>query len=195
MGAENVSLVTPTHVVPYLVQAFEIYKPNIPVVYNSSGYEKVSTLKEIDGFVDIYLPDLKFYSSALSQRYLGKADYFEKATEAITFMSKKPLKMTADGKMLSGVIVRHLVMPLGVADSKSVLKWCKNTLPTDVKISLMSQYTPFGKVENFPELKRKITVREYNSVVDAAVELGLGERLFLQDLKASDQKYIPHWDF
>lgn len=195
MGAENVSLVTPSHVIPYLVAAFSIYKPKIPVVYNSSGYEKISTLKEIDPFVDIYLPDLKFYSSALSTRYLGKADYFEQASEAILFMSKKPLKMTSDGKMLSGTIVRHLVMPLCVSDSKSLLKWCARTLPTDVKISLMSQYTPFGNVEKFPELNRKITAREYNAVVDTAIELGLSERLFLQSREASDTKYIPSWDF
>jgi len=194
MGAENISLVTPAHVIPYLVKAFEIYRPKIPVVYNTGSYEKVSTLKLIDPFVDIYLPDMKFYSPALSKRYLGKEDYFDIASEAIAFMAKKPLKMTGTGKMLSGLIVRHLVMPLCTADSKSVLKWFAREMPTDAYLSLMSQYTPFGKIENFPELSRSVTAREYDAVVDAAFALGI-KNLFLQERNSSSQKYIPKWDF
>ena len=102
-GAENISLVTPSHLTPYLIPAFELYQPKIPVVYNTGSYEKVDTLKRIDPFVDIYLPDMKFYSPALSRRYLGKDDYFDVAAEAIEFMANaKPLHMREDGKMLSG---------------------------------------------------------------------------------------------
>ena len=130
MGAENVSLVTPSHLIPYLVQAFEIYKPTIPVVYNTGSYEKVETLQRIDPFIDVYLPDMKFYSPTLSKRYLGKENYFSYASEAITFMANaKPLRMTEEGKMLSGCIVRHLVMPLCVNDSKALLKWFNASLP------------------------------------------------------------------
>ena len=194
MGAENLSLVTPAHVVPYLVAAFRIYKPKIPVVYNTGSYEKVETLRLIDEYVDIYLPDMKFYSPVLSQRYLGKPDYFDVASEAIAFMSQKTLRMREDGKMLSGTIVRHLVMPLCVSDSKMILKWFATELPKDVYLSLMSQYTPFGNVEKFPELKRKITAREYNSVLDTAMELGI-KNLFAQERNSSGEKYIPSWDF
>lgn len=194
MGADNISLVTPTHFVPYLVSTFEIYKPKIPVVYNTGSYEKIDTLKRIDPYIDIYLPDMKFYSPALSKRYLGKEDYFDYASEAIAFMAQKPLLMTSEGKMLSGCIVRHLVMPLCTSDSKKLLRWFKNTLPKDTYLSLMSQYTPFGKIENFPELSRKITPREYNAVVDEAFALGI-ENVFLQERDSSNKAYIPSWDF
>ena len=196
IGADNVSLVTPSHLIPYLVRAFEIYQPKIPVVYNTGSYEKVETLKQIDPFVDIYLPDIKFYSPALSKRYLGKENYFEIASKAITFMANsKPLSMTEKGKMLSGCIVRHLVMPLCGNDSKALLKWFNATLPPTTYLSLMSQYTPFGNIEGMKELSRPITAREYNTAVECALELGLGNRLFAQERKSSNEDYIPQWDF
>ena len=195
MGAENISLVTPSHLTPYLVEAFELYRPKIPVVYNTGSYEKVETLQHLDPYVDIYLPDMKFYSPALSKRYLGKENYFDVASEAVAFMANaKPLKLTDDGKMLSGCIVRHLVMPLCTADSKAILKWFQRELPESTYLSLMSQYTPFGKIEGMPELSRKITAREYNAVVDTAMELGI-ERLFLQERASGSTEYIPSWDF
>ncbi len=193
MGADNISFVTPTHVVPYLVQAFQIYRPTIPVVYNTGGYEKTETLKMIDPYIDIYLPDMKFYSSTLSERYLRKPDYFDIASEAIAFMAQKPLKMSTEGKMLSGLIVRHLVMPLCTADSKSVLKWFKRELPDTVYLSLMSQYTPFGNTANFPELARPVTTREYDTVVQTAFDLGI-ENLFIQEKSSASTGYIPTWD-
>ena len=196
MGADNVSLVTPSHFIPYLVQAFEIYQPKIPVVYNTGSYEKVETLKQIDPFVDIYLPDMKFSSPALSKRYLGKENYFEIASQAITFMANsKPLSMTEEGKMLSGCIVRHLVMPLCTSDSKALIKWFNAHLPPSTYLSLMSQYTPFGEIEGMKELSRPITAREYNAVVETALELGLGERLLAQERNSSSEAYIPQWDF
>ena len=194
MGAENISLVTPTHFNAHLVRAFEIYKPKIPVVYNTGSYEKIESLRRIDPYIDIYLPDMKFYSSALSKRYLGKEDYFDIASEAISFMAKKPLQMTDEGKMLSGVIVRHLVMPLCVSDTKSILKWFAREMPQSAYLSLMSQYTPFGKIENFPELSRKITAREYETAVQTAFDLGI-KNLFLQDRSSGEKAYIPKWDF
>ena len=196
MGADNISLVTPSHLTPYLVQAFEIYRPKIPVVYNTGSYEKVETLQKIDPYIDIYLPDMKFVSPALSKRYLGKENYFDVASEAVSFMANsKPLRMTEDGKMLSGCIVRHLVMPLCTNDSKAVLKWFNAYLPPSTYLSLMSQYTPFGDIEDMKELSRPITAREYNSVVETALELGLEPRLFAQERKSSGETYIPQWDF
>ena len=195
-GAENVSLVTPSHLAAYLVRAFEIYKPKIPVVYNTGSYEKVDTLRLIDPYVDIYLPDMKFYSPALSKRYLGKEDYFDYASEAISFMANaKPLRMTDEGKMLSGCIVRHLVMPLCTSDSKALIKWFNAYLPPSTRLSLMSQYTPFGNIEGYQELSRPITAREYDAVVEKALELGLEDRLYLQERKSSGESYIPSWDF
>jgi putative pyruvate formate lyase activating enzyme len=194
MGAENISLVTAGHVIPYLLRAFEIYKPKIPVVFNSSGYEKIQAVELIDPFIDIYLPDMKFYSPTLSKRYTGKADYFDIASETISFMAKKPLVMTADGKMLSGTIVRHLVMPMATSDSRTILKWFSTELPKTTYLSLMSQYTPFGKIENFPELQRGVTAREYDAVLNFANELGI-ENLFTQELTAKGEKFIPNWDF
>ena len=195
MGAENISLVTPSHLTSYLVRAFEIYKPKIPVVYNTGSYEKIDTLKLIDPYVDIYLPDMKFYSSTLSKRYLGKEDYSDVASEAVRFMANsKPLVMTDKGKMLSGCIVRHLVMPLCVGDSKSIIKWFASELPSSAYLSLMSQYTPFGKIEGMPELSRPVTAREYNEAVQTAFDLGI-TNLFLQERDSSGKSYIPKWDF
>ena len=194
MGADNISLVTPSHLVPYLCEGLELYRPNIPVVYNSGGYDKVETLREIDPYVDIYLPDLKFYSPALSKRYLGKENYFNVAEQAVSFMAQKPLQMTADGKMTSGLIVRHLVMPLCTADSKAILRWFQANIGSNGYLSLMSQYTPFGDAENFPELRRGITAREYNAVKEYAVDLGI-QRLFAQARTSQGKKYIPDWDF
>ena len=194
MGAENVSLVTPTHLVPYLCEALSRYKPKIPVVYNSSGYEKVETLALIDNFIDIYLPDFKFYSPALSKRYLGREDYFEYASEAIKFMAKKPLVITNEGKMLSGLIVRHLVMPLCSADSKAIIKWFARELPPSAYLSLMSQYTPMGEADKYPELQRKITAREYDTAVQTAFDCGI-QNLFLQERSSAQKSYVPVWDF
>ena len=194
-GAENISLVTAGQFIPYLVRAFEKYQPQIPVVYNSSGYEKIDALKAIDPYVDIYLPDMKFYSPTLSARYTGKEDYFNVASNAIRFMADKPTRFTDDGKMLSGLIVRHLVMPLGVSDSKAVLRWFTRELPDSAYLSLMSQYTPFGSIERFPELKRPLKKREYDAVLEEAFALGLGDRLFAQELSSASEKYIPQWEF
>ncbi len=195
MGAENISLVTPSHLVPYIAEAFDLYRPKIPVVYNTGSYEKVETLKMLDPFIDIYLPDMKFYSPTLSKRYLGKEDYFEVASSAIQFMANaKPLRLTEEGKMLSGCIVRHLVMPLCSGDSKTLIKWFARTLPKDTYLSLMSQYTPFGKIEGMPELSRPVTAREYDGAVQAAFDEGL-DKLFLQERSASKTSYIPQWDF
>jgi putative pyruvate formate lyase activating enzyme len=194
-GADNISLVTPSHLIPYLVRAFRIYKPKIPVVYNSSGYDDLTALSYIDEYVDIYLPDMKFYSPSLSKRYLGKEDYFDIACEAVSFMAKaKKTVITEEGKMLSGCIVRHLVMPLCVNDSKTIIKWFAKELPSTTYLSLMSQYTPFGNIEGLPELSRPVTAREYDTAVQAAFDLGI-KNLFLQERNSSGKAYIPSWDF
>jgi putative pyruvate formate lyase activating enzyme len=137
---------------------------------------------------------MKFYSASLSKRYLGKEDYFDIASEAIEFMANKPLSMSDEGKMLSGCIVRHLVMPLCGNDTKAVIKWFARALPKTTYLSLMSQYTPFGKIDGMPELSRPITAREYDSAVQTAFDLGI-KNIFLQERDSSGKSYIPKWDF
>ncbi len=193
MGAENINLVNPTHYLRHIMGAIELYRPQIPVVYNTHGYETEAALRLADGFTDIWLTDLKLIDPALSARYTARKDYADYALPAVKFMAQKPLKMRADGKMLSGCIVRHLMLPLAAYDSIEVVKFV-STLPKSVYFSLMSQYTPFGDIENYKELQRKITKREYDRVVAAVRQYGL-ENVFLQDFDSAEEGYIPEWDF
>ena len=193
MGAENINLVNPTHYLRHITGAIEIYRPKIPVVYNTHGYETIEALKLADRFVDIWLTDLKFIDNALSKRYTSRANYSDYAISAVKFMAQKPLKMREDGKMLSGCIVRHLVLPLGVYDSLNAVKLVSE-LPESVYFSLMSQYTPCGDIESLKELQRRITRREYERVVNAVKEAGL-KNVFLQEYDSADESYIPVWDY
>ena len=171
----------------------EIYRPKIPVVYNTHGYETQEGLKIADSFTDIYLTDLKFADPALAKRYTAREDYAKYAFPAAEFMAQKPLNMREDGKMLSGCIVRHLVLPLAVYDSVDIIKFV-SALPESTYFSLMSQYTPFGEIENFKELQRKITAREYKKAVEAVSAYGL-KNVFLQDFSSAEQTFIPDWDY
>jgi putative pyruvate formate lyase activating enzyme len=195
MGAHNVNLVTPTHFVEQIVKAFEIYRPKIPIVYNTHSYEKVETLKIIDPYVDIYLPDLKFYSPEISKRYTLKSDYFKVAEKALKFMmgSKKTV-FGNDGLLKSGVIVRHMIMPLGVKDSKALLDWFAKNKENGTFLSLMGQYTPFGEKDLYKELQRPITKREYQRVYEHLLSLGITE-YFVQELGSASESFIPSWDF
>ncbi len=194
MGADNINLVTPDHVSDLIAEALSLYRPSIPVVYNSSGYALVPALERIDPFIDVYLPDLKFCSPALSERYTGRKDYFERAGEAVAFMAKKPVSYDETGKMLSGCIVRHLVLPMCTSDSLKVLDFLKSVLPGGVPLSLMRQYTPMGEIEGFPELARPITAREYRRVLEYAEALGF-ETIFTQEKESAKKAFIPSWDF
>lgn len=191
-GAENIDLVTCDHVANLVGEALFLYKPRVPVVYNSSGYALVGSLQEIDPYIDIYLPDLKFYSPALAERYTGRSDYFEIASEAIEFMAKKPVVFDG-GRMLSGIIVRHLVLPCCTGDSLNVLSFLKEILPENAPVSLMRQFTPnLGKTD-LPELNRTLTAREYQRVKDYALSLGF-ENLYLQDKASASAAFVPDWD-
>ena len=195
MGAHNINLVTPSHFVYQIVEAFKIYRPKVPVVYNTHAYEKVETLAIIDPYVDIYLPDLKFYSPELAKRYTGKGNYFEVATKAISFMmNSKKTVFGEDGLLKQGVIVRHMIMPLGVKDSKTLLTWFANNKQNGAFISLMGQYTPFGENDDFPELQRPITKREYQRVYEHLLSLNITD-YFAQELGSASESFIPKWDF
>ncbi len=193
MGADNINLVTATQYLSDIEEALSIYRPSIPIIWNSSGYEKMETLERADKFVDIWLPDFKFMDPALAKRYTGKENYPEYAMPAIKFMASKELKMREDGKMLSGCIIRHLILPLAAYDSVNIVKYVAG-LNSNAYLSIMSQYTPFGDIEKFPELQRRITKREYSLVKNAALETGM-ERLFLQDFSSASESYIPDWDY
>ena len=192
LGADNINLVNPTHYVADIAAAFKIYRPSIPVVYNTHGYEKISALRLASTFTDIWLPDLKFIDPALAARYTARGDYAEFALPAIKFMAEQPLKMREDGKMLSGCIIRHLILPLAAYDSVNIVKFVSE-LPESVYFSLMSQYTPCGNIQNLKELQRGITPREYNKVLAAVEEYGL-KNVFLQERASADAKFIPDWD-
>lgn len=194
-GAANVNLVTPTQFVPKIVKAFEIYRPKIPVVYNTSSYENIETLELIDLYADIYLPDLKFFYPETSKRYTGKSDYFSIASAAVKFMmNSKKRVIGSDGQLKQGVILRHMVMPLGINDTREILKWFAENNKNGAYFSLMSQYTPYGEYEKFPELKRRITKREYDRAYEEMLRLGIAD-YFLQELKSASESFIPKWDY
>lgn len=194
MGASNINLVSPTHYVDKIILALKIFKPSIPVVYNTHGYERPETIRALFDYVDIFLPDIKFYSPELSLRYTGKKDYFKVTSKAVSLMAEKPLIFDEKGMLKSGTIVRHLVLPQGVIDSKKILDWFSQNLNGKTYINVMSQYTPFGEIDNFPELKRSLTKREYDRVLDYANSLGI-ENLLYQEMQSANEKYIPNWDF
>lgn len=194
MGAENINLVTPDHVSPLIASALSLRRPNIPVVYNSSGYCLLPALEEIAPYVDIWLPDVKFFSPALSQRYTGRTDYFEHALRAAEYMAKKPLLFEETGKMMTGIILRHLVLPGCTSDSLQVLKELSRVLPKGTPLSLMRQYTPMGEAERFPELQRTVTAREYRRVTDGAFALGF-THIYTQGKESADTSFTPQWDF
>ena len=192
-GASNINLVTPTQFTDKIISALKIYSPQIPIVYNTHGYEKLDVLKDINHYIGVYLPDLKFFSPAVSERYTGKKDYFLFASRAIEYMANKPVKFDENGLMVSGTLVRHLVLPSNIEDSKNVIDFLSD-FKDEIYINIMSQYTPFGEIKNFPELNRKVTKREYESVIDYAISKGITQ-MFWQKRSSATEEYIPKWDF
>ena len=197
-GADNIELVTPTHFVPQIIKSLDKVKArlNIPVIYNTGGYELVDTIKMLDGYIDVYLPDIKYSSADVSARYSNAPDYFERAAESVPEMIRQVGKLVfnKDGGIEKGTIIRHLVLPKQRHDSMKILDWIsRNTSADDVMVSIMNQYTPFDFIsDEFPELKRRITKMEYNSVVDHAAGLGLSG--FTQEKSSSSEKYVPDFD-
>ena len=194
LGAHNINLVNPTHYSDQIIKALEIYRPNIPIVYNTHGYERIEILEKLNNYIDVYLPDVKFFSPNLSLRYTKKSDYFDVTSKAIEFMAKsKPFILGEDNMLKQGVLVRHLVLPQGISDSKKILDWFSN-IKEIAYINIMSQYTPFGEINDYPELKRKLTKREYESVLDYAMSLDINN-MYYQDQKSAGTEYIPSWDY
>ena len=192
-GANNINLVNPTHYAKRLAKVLGRWKSPVPIVYNSSGYEEVETLKALDGLINIYLPDLKYIRAEKAMRYSKAADYFEKASVALLEM-RRQVEDKFDGDIMkSGMIIRHLILPQNTNSSIAVLDFIKSNFP-DTFVSLMAQYTPCGDLSEFPEINRKITKREYEKVVNYAFDNSF-DKLFIQELSSADKSFIPKFDF
>ncbi|MGN0642117.1 MAG: radical SAM protein [Huintestinicola sp.] len=196
-GAENINLVNPTHYVPQIISALDMAgdRLKIPIVYNSGGYEKLSTLKMLEGRIDIFLPDLKYFDSSIAEKYSAAADYFEVASQAVTAMVSQAGMPVFDGRgmMKKGVIIRHLTLPSHRQDSVRVLEWLHENLPQgSFLLSLMSQYTPFYKSSMYKEINRRISTFEYNYIADKAAEMGFEG--FMQERSSAKEEYTPDFD-
>ena len=193
-GANNINLVTPTHYIPLIKEALIKAKNKgltIPIIYNTSGYEKVSSLKLLEGLIDIYIPDLKYKSEILGKKYSNAPDYFNITTKAIKEMYRqvgKP-KFSKEGIMQKGLIVRHLAIPENEKDSKEILSYLYNTYKNNIYISLMNQYTPIRKTK-YNELNRKLSKKEYYNLIDYAISLGI-ENCFVQEEGTQKKSFIP----
>ena len=200
-GANNINLVTGTHYIPQIVDSVNMAREsglNIPIIYNTSGYETVESLRLLDGIVDAYLPDFKYMDEALSLKYSHASDYPKVAKAAIDEMVRQcPLvQFDEDGFIISGVIVRQLLLPGHVNDAKHIVKYLWEKYGSNIYLSLMSQYTPMPQIKDkYPELDRRITKREYDNLVNYAIELGV-ENAFIQDRKVGKESFIPdfNWD-
>ena len=193
LGANNINLVTPTHFIDQILQAFELYKPQIPIVYNSSGYEKVESLKRLEGIVDIYLPDFKYSDNMLAQKYSKCPNYVETAKNAILEMRRQTKDVVVDGLMKSGLIIRHLMLPNAIDNTLGVIDWINENFSKDTYISLMGQYIPYGDSFKFEELKRKIKPIEYKIAINRLYNYGFLNS-FVQDLDSAQTTFIPEFN-
>ena len=193
-GAENINLVTPTPHVYGIIDALNIYRPNIPIVYNSSGYESVETLKLLDGYVDVYLPDFKYYDNDLAYKFSNVRNYRKITVNAIDEMLRQTGKPKIEnGLIKKGVIIRHLVLPSHTSDSIKVMDEILARYSSNVLVSLMGQYTPVRHNDKYAELNRKVTPLEYKRVLRYMQNVGLTNG-FCQELDSSATTYIPSFD-
>lgn len=198
-GAHNINLVTPTMYVVQIIEALKIAKKeglNIPVIYNTSSYENVETIKMLKGYIDVYLPDLKYYSNDLCKKYSKVNNYFENATKAIQEMYTqvgKPI-FNENGMIIKGVIIRHLILPNYIQNTKNILKWIKENMPEDVYISIMTQYFPAYKAIEDDKINRKINRKEYKCIENYLYLLDL-KNGYMQDFIENDneEKYVPNF--
>ena len=196
-NVNNINLVTPTMYAYQIIEAIKIARKNglkLPIIYNTNGYENVETIRALDGYVDVYLPDLKYYSDILSKKYSGVGSYFKVATEAIKEMYKQVGQATfnEDGIITKGVIVRHLVLPNHLQNTKHVLKWIKENLG-DIYVSIMAQYFPTYKAKEDSEIGRKLTKKEYKEIENYLYTLNL-KNGYIQELGEHEEEYVPRWE-
>lgn len=197
MGAENINLVNPTHYTANVIRALDMvkHKLKVPVLWNTGGYEKAQTIRALLGYVDIFLPDLKYITPEISWRYSGAENYFEFASLSLKEMfdvAGYP-QFDKNGMIKSGVLVRHLVLPSNVSESKKVIDYlCENYDTEKLWLSLMSQYFPTHKVYEYPEINRKLTTLEYNRVLEYAKSRGI-KNGFFQQRDSSESSYVPEF--
>lgn len=197
-NAHNINLVTPTMYVPQIIDAINIAKNKglkIPIIYNSNGYENIKTLKMLDGYIDVYLPDLKYYSNDLSKKYSNVDNYFNIATEAIKEMYKQVGTAVFDkeGIIQKGVIIRHLILPNHILNTKNILKWIKNNMPADIYVSIMAQYFPAYKAKHDNLINRKLKIKEYKEVLNYLYSLDI-KNGYIQDLGNHEEEYVPDFN-
>lgn len=197
-GANNINLVTPTSYVYQIIEALDIAKKKgltIPIIYNTNGYEKVETIELLKGYIDVYLPDLKYYSDKLAKKYSNVTNYFEVATKAISKMHEQVGSPVFDenGIIQKGVIIRHLVLPNHILNTKHILKWIKENMPEDIYVSVMTQYFPTYKAKEDELLNRKLTKKEYREMEEYLYSLDL-ENGYIQELGEHEEEYVPDFD-
>lgn len=197
-GAHNINLVTPTHYIPQIIEALKIAKSNgltIPIVYNSSGFENVEIIKLLNGFIDIYLPDFKYFSNDIAKKYSCANNYFENASQSLQEMFNQVGEpQFTDDIMQKGIIIRHLVLPGFTKDSMEILNYIHKNYKNKVYISIMNQYTPItSNLTNYPEISRKLTDKEYDTVLNYAISIGI-ENAFIQEGETATESFIPEFD-
>ena len=197
-GAHNINLVTPTMYVYQIIEAIKIARKNglkIPIIYNSNGYENVETIKMLNGYIDVYLPDLKYYTNELSKKYSNVDNYFEVATNAIKEMYSQVGNAIFDdnGIIQKGVIIRHLVLPNHIQNTKNILKWINENLPKDIYVSVMAQYFPTYKAKNDSLINRKLNKKEYKEVFNYLYSLDL-QNGYIQELGSHEEEYVPDFN-
>ena len=196
-GAHNINLVTPTMYAYHIKEAIKIAREkglNIPIIYNSNGYESIETLKELEGYIDVYLPDLKYYSNEISIKYSKAPEYFNIATKAIKEMIRQVgiPEFDENGMIIKGVMIRHLVLPNHIQNSKNILKWIKENLPEDIYINVMAQYFPTYKAKEDELINRKLTKREYKEIEKYFYLLNF-KNGYIQELGEHEEEYVPIW--
>lgn len=194
---ENINLVTPTSYVSQIIEAIKLARKQglkLPIVYNTNGYEKVETLKMLDGYIDIYLPDFKYSDNKLAKRLSKVDNYFEITTEALKEMYRQTGKAIFDdrGIMKKGMIIRHLVLPNHILNSRRVLKWINDNM-NDVYVSIMAQYFPTYKAKEIEDINRKLTKEEYEQIENYLYRLNL-ENGYIQELGEHEEEYVPKWE-
>lgn len=197
-GANNINLVTGTPYIPHIVKALDMAKKKglvIPIIYNSSGYESVFALRMLEGYVDVYLPDMKYYDSKYGLCYSKCDNYFEICKDVLKEMYRQVGSICFDknGLIEKGMIVRHLVMPNMVNDSKKVIKYLYDTYGDNIYISIMNQYTPNGKLNKYKEIDRVISESEYDEVINYAIDIGVNNA-YIQEGDTADESFIPKFD-
>lgn len=197
-GAHNINLVSPTPYIPSIAEAIILARRHglqLPIIYNSNGYESAGAIARLSGLVNIYLPDLKYYHDQTAARYSAAPDYFKTATGAIREMYAQvgPPEFDSQGIIKQGLIIRHLLLPEGVEEAKLILDWINENLPREVYVSLMAQYFPTYRAKETAPLNRRITKQEYENIIDYFCTIGL-ENGYVQERSAATAKYVPVWD-